>query len=188
MKRPSPVFRLTAAGLLLALGLLLPFVFHAVGGMTAGNWFLPMHLPVLLAGLLLGPAYGAALGLLCPLLGSLLFQMPPAWPVMTLMLPELVAAGAAVGWLYRLFRAHTLPAVAGAVLAGRLAYALSLVVVINILGLTVPGVSSAWGAALYTFITSWPGFLVQLVLLPPLLLALKKSGLTNYLSKEKAIA
>ncbi|WP_411655806.1 ECF transporter S component [Anaeromassilibacillus sp. SJQ-1] len=68
--------RLTTTALCIALGLLLPTVFH-VFGTGAGTALLPMHLPVLLCGLLCGWQYGAACGILVPLLSSILTGMPP---------------------------------------------------------------------------------------------------------------
>ena len=43
-------------GLLTAVGLVLPQAFH-VFGQGVGMAFLPMHLPVMIAGILLGPCY-----------------------------------------------------------------------------------------------------------------------------------
>ena len=65
-KTPSRTRDLTYAALLIALGLLMPQVFHMIGGQQAGGMFLPMHIPVLMAGLLLGPAYGTAVGVVTP--------------------------------------------------------------------------------------------------------------------------
>ena len=45
-------------------GNLLPEVFHMIGGQAMGGMFLPMHLPVFVAGLLLGPFYGCAIGVI----------------------------------------------------------------------------------------------------------------------------
>ena len=50
-------------GLLTAVGLVLPQAFH-VFGQGVGMAFLPMHLPIILAGLLAGPYVGAIAGLL----------------------------------------------------------------------------------------------------------------------------
>ena len=50
---------LALAGLMGALGLLLPIGFHALG--WGGSVFLPMHLPVVVAGFLVGPAAAATL-------------------------------------------------------------------------------------------------------------------------------
>ena len=53
------VKKLVIAALMIALGVLLPMLFHSLGG---GTVFLPMHIPVLLCGLLCGVPYGAACG------------------------------------------------------------------------------------------------------------------------------
>ena len=49
--------KMVYGGLLTAVGLVLPQAFH-VFGQGAGMAFLPMHLPVMIAGILLGPCYG----------------------------------------------------------------------------------------------------------------------------------
>ena len=67
--------RLTTTALCIALGLLLPTVFH-VFGTGAGTALLPMHLPVLLCGLLCGWQYGAACGILVPLLIGCIMRFP----------------------------------------------------------------------------------------------------------------
>ena len=70
--------QLTVSGFFIALGLILPMLFHLAGGM--GVVFLPMHLPVLLAGFFLGPRFGLLVGIITPLLSSLLTGMPPLLP------------------------------------------------------------------------------------------------------------
>ena len=50
--------KLVYTGLLVAVGVLLPQVFHIFGSSAAGMVFLPMHIPVLRGGLLLGPMSG----------------------------------------------------------------------------------------------------------------------------------
>lgn len=52
----STAKKLTYSSLFLALGLVVPQLFHLLGG--AGPVFLPMHLPVLLAGFYLGGPRG----------------------------------------------------------------------------------------------------------------------------------
>ena len=49
--------KISFGGLLLSIGIVLPQVFHLTGGPTSGATFLPMHIPVLIAGLLLGPVF-----------------------------------------------------------------------------------------------------------------------------------
>ena len=48
--------KIVLSGLFIALGVVVPMIFHTVN--LAGPIFLPMHIPVLLAGFLLGPVYG----------------------------------------------------------------------------------------------------------------------------------
>ena len=95
-KTPSRTRDLTYAALLIALGLLMPQVFHMIGGQQAGGMFLPMHIPVLMAGLLLGPAYGTAVGVVTPLLSFLISGMPPL-AKLPFMVIELAAYGFASG-------------------------------------------------------------------------------------------
>jgi len=82
-------------GVFISLGVLLPIAFHAVGAM--GSVFLPMHIPVLMAGLLMGPVIGAGVGALTPVCSSLLTGMPPLMPTLPIMIPELIAYGAVAG-------------------------------------------------------------------------------------------
>ena len=81
--------------MLLALGLILPLVTGNIP--RVGNMLLPMHLPVFLGGLLLGWQYGLILGAVLPLMRSLLFGMPPLYPVALAMTFELATYGARRG-------------------------------------------------------------------------------------------
>ena len=58
MARRFSVRTLTTTGLLLAVGLLLPLVFHSLFGATGGQIFLPMHYGVLIGGTPAGPRRG----------------------------------------------------------------------------------------------------------------------------------
>ncbi len=163
----------SAAGL--ALSLVLPWLFHAVG---LGPVFLPMHLPVLVTGALFGTGSGLAVGLLAPLLSTLLTGSPPtAPPVAQLMTAELATYGAAAGWLRGRLLATPHPASArrasrlllleyawlvGTLLLGRLALAVAAGLLGPALGLRVP-------AAVYVQAAIWtglPGVSVQLVVVP----------------------
>jgi hypothetical protein len=105
--RSDPLSRareLSLAGLLGALGLLLPIGFHMLG--WAGKIFLPMHLPIVVGGFLLGPGTAASLGLTVPLLSAALTGMPPfAPPVAPLMSAELLMKAGVISVLHRRLRA-----------------------------------------------------------------------------------
>ena len=65
-----------------------------------GEVFLPMHLPVLLAGFCLGPLFGGAVGILTPLASCLVTGMAmPAPAILPFMVVELAVYGAAAGLL-----------------------------------------------------------------------------------------
>ena len=91
--------KMILSGLFIAMGLILPTIFHAVN--LSGTIFSPMHLPVMIGGFLLGPAYGAAIGFITPVLSSILTGMPPLMPVMPIMALELLGYGFMTGLLFR---------------------------------------------------------------------------------------
>jgi len=171
------VFPLTCGALLLALGVLLPQVFHLALGQAGGKLFLPMHLSVLLAGCFLGWHYGLLVGVVTPLLSFLITGMPPI-PMLFLMVAELGFYGLGSGVFNKLLRSRqrgSLLRIALSVLlaqiCGRLAYAAMLFLLGTLLGLRgIPGPE----AALAAVIAGWPGILLQLALVPALVRALHK--------------
>lgn len=177
MKRNTP-HRLVTSGLLLALGLVLPFL---TGQMQAlGQAMCPLHIPALLAGLTCGCGWGAALGLVLPILRSFLFGMPPMVPVAMPMAVELAAYGLVCGLAYLPFRrkmkrlpamllAMVLAMVAGRILGGA-AKAL-------IMGLTGGSFTFAMFVSGY-FTSTAPGALVHLLVIPPVVLALERAHLS----------
>ena len=91
--------RLTVTGMLIAVGIILPFATsHGFG--LPGNVLLPMHIPVFICGLLCGPLFGTAAGILLPLLNCILTGMPAPYPNMPLMICELCVYGLISGLLF----------------------------------------------------------------------------------------
>ncbi|WP_293718539.1 ECF transporter S component [uncultured Phascolarctobacterium sp.] len=158
-----PSVNLTRSALLIAAGLILPLLLHTLG--AAGSIFLPMHIPVLLAGFCLGPYCGLAVGLLTPALSSLLTGMPPLLPVLPLMLAELGVYGWCGGYLYQRRRWPLWLALPAAMLAGRLASLFVLALCASALGIHLP----AWSYATAGLITGLPGIVIQLILIPLIL-------------------
>lgn len=81
----------------------LPQLFHLMGavsglGTKLGETFLPMHLPIIIAGLLAGPYSGAIAGFLSPLISFALSGMPSA-AMLPFMMIELCVYGLASGLL-----------------------------------------------------------------------------------------
>ena len=120
-KNSSPARNVVLAALFLALAFVLPMVTGHLP--QVGNMLCPMHFPILLCGFVLGGPWGLAVGFAAPLLRSVLFGMPPMFPIAISMAFELAVYGAVSGWLYRRVK-HTLPmtyaTLAAAMVAGRL--------------------------------------------------------------------
>lgn len=170
MKKPQTK-RLVTSAACIALGILLPMVFHTIP--NAGSIFLPMHIPVLLCGLVCGWGYGLAVGILTPVLSALLTQMPPA-AVLPGMACELAVYGLITGLLSRRVRtgkylANLYISLVSAMLIGRITYG-----VLNALIFKAGQYSlNLWLTA--AFITGLPGIAIQLVLIPPLVFALERA-------------
>lgn len=165
---------LAYAAVCLALCLALPFLTGQIP--EVGNMLCPMHLPVLLAGFLCGPWWGALVGAVAPVYRFFLFGMPPIFPTGFAMCFELAVYGLVSGWLYR-----RLPEKRGCVYAALLAAMVSGRVV---WGLVMKMVATAgtdgftWAMFLSgALLNAIPGIVLQLVLIPVLVLALRKTGI-----------
>lgn len=153
--------QVTISGLLVAVGLVLPMVFHtfALGGAV----FLPMHIPVLLGGFLLSPLYAILVGVITPLVSSILTGMPPFFPIAIQMMFELGVYGLVISYLYNHRKSSLYPAMLCGMLAGRLTAG-----IVNYLFLT-KFLNQFFSLKVFLtaqFITALPGILLQLVMLP----------------------
>ena len=97
---------LVLAALFLALAFVLPMITGHVP--QVGNMLCPMHFPILLCGFVLGGPWGLAVGFIAPLVRSVLFGMPPMFPIAISMAFELAAYGLVSGVLWRKVK-HTVP-------------------------------------------------------------------------------
>jgi riboflavin transporter FmnP len=164
MTRRFPVRTLTTTGLLLAVGLLLPLVFHSLFGAAGGQMFLPMHYAVLLGGLLLGPVAGAFLGIATPLLSTLMTGMPPV-AILPPMVVELAIYGLIAGFAHHHWKLEPLWSLLLAMTASRIALGLAVALLGPSIGLTAEPVAYVWGS----IITGLPGIAVQIVVIPLLM-------------------
>lgn len=177
--------RLTLAGMFLALGIAVPQAIHGTGIPQVGNMFLPMHIPVLVAGYCLGPIYGGVIGFLCPFI-SAFFGMPPVARA-PFMMGELAAYGAISGALYRKKslrerRSGIYAVLLLSMIGGRAVYAVMLAVAAWGLGIPCGGPAAAVTAT----VTGLPGIGIQLILVPALVLACEKGGLLDGVSERGA--
>lgn len=170
--------KLTVAALLLALGQVLPFITAQIP--SIGALLSPMHLPVLLGGFILGPAYGLLLGAVTPILRHVIFGMPP-FPGFIFMAAELGIYGLVSGYLFtNVYKKdyavkNVYISLIGAMLLGRVMYGLvKLVFMKFIMGKGVYTLA-LWVADTVT--GSIPGIILQLLLIPYLVIALRKRNL-----------
>ena len=176
--------KLVLAALFLALAYVFPFVTGQVP--TIGNMLCPMHIPVLLCGFVCGWQYGGAVGLVAPLLRSLTLGAPVLFPRAVCMSLELCTYGAVVGLMFFLLPKkipYIYVSLVTAMLAGRLIWGGAMFLCL------LPG-ETQFGFAAFAagaFFNAIPGILLQLVLIPPVVVALKRAGLIQG-QNEKHIA
>lgn len=171
MSSNNRIYRMVLSAMFLALALLLPFLtmqIPQIGGMLC-----PMHIPVLLCGFFCGPWYALFAGAAAPLVRFALFGMPPLMPTGIAMCFELAAYGCAAGLLYRLLpktKPFVYVSLLGAMLAGRIIWGGARVLLYG-----VAGTAFGWQAFLAgAFVDAIPGIIVQIVLIPILVIALKR--------------
>lgn len=168
------------AALFLALGLLMPFLTMQIR--EIGNMLLPMHVPVLICGFVCGWKYGLLVGFITPLLRSVIFGMPLLFPNATSMAFELATYGAIVGILYYALHNYKLRiyiSLVIAMLTGRIVWGV-VMTIISGMNKSIFSWQMFIGGALLNAI---PGIILQLVLIPILVFALEKSGVTNIENK-----
>jgi hypothetical protein len=183
-----PTGTLTGTALLLALGVVLPIVFHAIP--LGGRIFLPMHLPTFVAGLVMGPIAGLVVGAGSPIMSAIVTGRPPVF-YMVPMIFELATYGLVAGLLrprlaamFRMREAlvEAAPAVSrapwaavtlallGAMIAGRIVWVATVVWLAPVIGLTARTIAMAAGA----IGAGWIGMIIQLALIPAVVRAIER--------------
>lgn len=90
---------LTLSAMFMALAVLFPMLFHAVG---AGSVFLPMFWPVLAAAFFLNLPFALTVGILSPIVSTMLTGMPPiSPPILHIIIIELSVLAVVTNLLYR---------------------------------------------------------------------------------------
>ena len=168
------VRRLTLSAMLLAVGMLLPFLTGQIP--QIGKMLCPMHLPVFLCGFVCGWPWGLAVGFIAPLLRSAWLGMPLIFPDAAAMAFELAVYGLISGLLYRRLPkkvSSVYLSLLAAMLCGRVVWGIARLVFAGIQGSSFT--FSAFIAGALT--TAIPGIIVQLALIPLVVLALRRAKL-----------
>lgn len=162
--------KVVLGGFFVGLGVLIPMIFHMVN--MGGPVFLPMHIPVLLAGFILGGRYGFLVGLITPIISSVITGMPPMIPILPIMVVELSLYGLISGILFNKVKLNTLLSLVLSMICGRAGGFLTVYIMANILGF------KKLNAVMWIktgLVTGIPGIVIQLILIPTLLHILSKS-------------
>ena len=173
MKKMSPVKKSIITAVCIALCVVLPQAFHAIP--NAGSIYCPMHIPVLLCGLICGWQYGLLCGIAGPLVSALITGMPPA-AVLPGMLVECAAYGALTGLMMQLVHTEKVYpdlyiSLLVAMLGGRIISGIAKALIFSAGSYSM----TAWVTG--SFVTSLPGIIVHLVLIPSIVYALMKAKL-----------
>ena len=169
------VLNLALSALCLALCMILPFLTGQIK--QIGNMLCPMHIPVLLCGFLCGPLYAAAVGAVAPLLRFALFGMPQLYPTAVAMCFELAAYGLIAGICCRALprrKSSIYAALIAAMVGGRIIWG-----IVQAILLGIGGGAFTWSAFIAAaFFNAVPGIILQLVLIPVLVMALERAGIS----------
>lgn len=180
MQRNDSLYRLLITAILLAVGMVLPFLTGQL--QSFGQLISPLHIPAFICGLTCGWGWGAALGLVLPILRGLIFGMPPFPAVGLPMAFELMFYGLVSGIAYPMLRK--------AFKDKRLVAMLIAMVIAMIVGRCAGGVAKAimmgvqgQGYAFSVFFASYftgtaVGAVIHLIVCPLIVLALEKAKLS----------
>ena len=164
--------KMVYAAICLALALVLPFLTGQIPQL--GKMLCPMHIPALLCGFICGPVWGMLVGFVAPVLRSLIFGAPVMFPTAISMAFELLTYGLISGIFYLRFpkkNVYIYITLIISMIAGRIVAGISMYLLLATKGQTY---------ALSTFIsvnfvTAIPAIILQLVLIPVLVMALRKT-------------
>ena len=175
---------ITAAAICLALCMILPIFTGQIP--HVGMALAPMHIPVLLCGFITGPAYAMIVGLVAPLLRMMIFGMPMPFMAITMCF-ELAAYGAFAGLLYNAFKKKVIfiyLSLVIAMLVGRIVWGLAAWQLFK--AVIFPVLPMGWEQFGWTefvaaaFVSAIPGIILHIILIPILVMALRKARVVPY--------
>lgn len=165
--------KLILSAIFLSLCLVLPFITGQIP--EIGSMISPMHIPVFLCGMICGWQWGLSVGFIAPLMRWMIFGMPPM-PSCIAMAFELAAYGSISGIIYKISPkkiAYTYISLICSMIAGRFVWGAAQWCIVGLSG-GVFTFSAFLAGALFESI---PGIILHLVLIPLIILILKKAKL-----------
>lgn len=160
----------------LALCLLLPFL--TANNRELGNMLCLMHLPIFLAAYLIDYRWAMVVGFIAPILRSFIFGVPPMIPTALAMAFELLTYAFLAGVLYRAFNKKVwgiyvsllISMVGGRVVTG----------IVKAIIMGASGSKLTFDVFLTTnVITTLPGIAIQIIVIPLIILTLRKVNLNR---------
>lgn len=194
-KYSKTIFKIVMSGALIAIGWVLPFLTGQIK--EIGAMLSPMHLPVFFGGFLVGPIYALVIGIVLPITRSLIFGMPVLFPSAVCMGVEMGVYGFITGFLFKCFvnafkkEDNTITngklfisiyvALVSAMLLGRAVWGLA-----RMLCAFLPDAKAFPMTAFISgaFINAWPGIILQLILIPAIVFAMRKYILKQVINNK----
>ena len=169
------VKRLVYAAICLALCMVLPFLTGQIP--QIGQALSPMHIPVFLCGFLCGWPWGLIVGLIAPIFRSLMFGMPKMYPGAIAMAFELATYGCVSGLLYKIFPKkipYIYVTLILSMIAGRIVWGCARYILASVSKTAFTFEAFLAGA----ITTAIPGIILHIVLVPIIVMALKRAKLS----------
>ena len=164
-------YKLVLSAMFLAIGIILPFFTGQIP--QIGNLLLPMHFTIFLCTYICGWQYGTAVGFILPLLRSFMFGAPVLYPNAIAMCAELCFYGLIAGIIYQTVKKQNVLSVyvsmITAMVCGRIVWGFMQLLLLGIK-------SEAFTFQMFfsaAFINAIPGIILQLILIPAIISALK---------------
>ena len=172
MKLKHSTVHMIIAALCLALCLVLPFL---TGGIPEiGKMLLPMHLGVFICAYVSDYKWATVVGFIAPLMRSFLFGTPYLYPTAIAMAFELACYGFVAGFLNQKLKASTIDvyiSLLSAMVAGRIVSGL-----MNMILYGLKGNTYSWSLFIgASFLNAIPGIILQLIVVPLLVISLRKA-------------
>lgn len=160
---------LAFGGLFGAAALLLPTVFHLL---QLGAVFMPMYLPLVALAFVVAPGVAVTTAAMVPLVSAAVTGMPPLYPpIAFVMAAELALVALAIGLTTARFpRANPLLVLVSVLLLGRVVNVALMYLAARLLELPAGFIAGL------SLLSGWPGILLMLVVVPPLVLAVRRRG------------
>ena len=149
---------LTLSAIFIALGILIPIIFHAVG---LGSMFLPMFLPVAASIFFLPLSYSICVAVITPVVSSLLLGMPPiSPPIMQIIVAELIALVFVTYWLYYRKTSNIFVSLGIGVLVSRIVLIIWILILVPLFGIPAKAFS------IISLVQGIPGVILIVTVVP----------------------